>query len=235
MSYTINGLTIPVSTRGVTGLKGVSYSPRWQGKKTPFVASMSRAEADNLVSGLGDAANYPYGGGIWHLGEFADARQAAYALAAFRDNPGPYVKKWQAAGSKGTIAGVVQFDQPSDLDNIPLEPILAAVETANRAFEAGMSEEDAVATAEKERLANLDHISKSQEINQSQDRASAEIQNPKSPLFGILKKIPAEDRGEAMDLISAGLKSGRTPQMIHSELSGWLAESRFRRHMDIFK
>lgn len=226
----IGGLEIPLSTRGITGLDGVSYTRKGHPQR-PYVASMNRREVDSLTNGqLGlDRSAYGYGGDAFHIGYFNDPRRAAWVRADFKNNPTPYIKAFQAnrqQGGRGNLADLYQPSSPSDLDNIPLQPISDAAREYEAVLKSGGSEAQAVASAERKRQENLAHVQRAQTQNQAQDRA-IELTGPGGALHKIFSSIPVGPyRGKAIEYITSELADGAKIDQIKSDLTaGFYNES----------
>lgn len=220
-----NGLNIPASTRGITGLEGVAYSPQFQNTGRPFIANINRAQAEALDPRL-TRENWPWGGATFHIGEFPTAEQAAYARADFLANPKSYVDQWWNRGGRGAGRSL-DFDFP-DLTQLKSPARDIAIDAAYRVYRAGGTEAEIEAAGEKKRLENLAHVQRAQSRMSAEDKLQQMISNPNSPVSQSWKTIPRDERSDAHDYAVDKLQTGASEQDIAGIFQGWLNESALR-------
>jgi hypothetical protein len=82
-TYKIGNVEIKSSTRGSTGYAGSTFSPAFTGNpRKPFIAAVGNPTDPSLVKLLSAKQRTSL-----HLGHYADSREAAYVVGAYRKDP----------------------------------------------------------------------------------------------------------------------------------------------------
>lgn len=82
-TYMVDGLAIKESSWGRSGYYGATYSPIWtQNTNMPFIAMVGNPKEPHLQKYLTAKLRQSL-----HLGRFSDAREAAFVVAMYKDDP----------------------------------------------------------------------------------------------------------------------------------------------------
>jgi len=110
MIYAVDGLEIQTSNTGRSGYNAVTFSPVWtQDPETPFIAE-KRNPVDDYV--LSQYLLQPNSDSV-KLGYYKDAREAAYVVAMYNQDPEGILKELYETGEIS-----VQF--PKELYDLPV-------------------------------------------------------------------------------------------------------------------
>ena len=217
MTYTINNLNIPSSTRGTTGLYGVSYMPKFTGSSTPpYVPFASRAEIEKLEPRL-SRDMYPYGGEVFNIGGFKSPGEAAYARAYFLANIKSITDWWvKRGGQERKIKTFTSYPwEFPDLSGLDTPERMDGIEAAYNVYKNGGSESEIRQAAEQTRQQNLDRIAASQANNAEEDNTLTVIAK-NSALQQTIKMLKSRGANQAdiLDDIGAYLKQGKSTEEI---------------------
>jgi hypothetical protein len=113
-----DGTVIPTSNRGTTGYLGATFSDRWAMSDYDklFIAAMSRP----TDLGLEALLPAPHATSL-HMGKYADAREAAYVVALYKEDPVPVLELLnEQIALNGANSGLPQDIFPADLYDLPV-------------------------------------------------------------------------------------------------------------------
>jgi hypothetical protein len=233
MSFKIDGLDIPTSDRGSTGLYNVSYTPAFTGtNRPPFVAFVNRNSIERLEPRLTQDA-YPYGGDVFNIGAFETAAQAAYARAFWLANIENMYKWWvRNGGPSRQLRTFSSFPwQFPDLSSIETPEIKRGIEAAYNVYKNGGSQADIEAAAERERQRNIKHIERAKVANNAEDQFVAFLSKPE---FKSAWQSTGTEKADARDYAIDMIKDGSSYEEVLKSLKGYLNESRKRRENNEF-
>jgi hypothetical protein len=216
MSYNINGLSLPTSTRGSTGLYGVSYMPKFTGKAPPFVAYINRPDIEKLEPRLNREA-YPYGGEVFNIGSFKTAAEAAFARAYFLANINQLTDWWENNGGPERVLKTFHnypWEFPN-LDSINTPERYKGIKAAYEIYKQGGSQADIIKAAEKARQKNIEHSAQAQAKAEEEDTAIDLIRNNPNlrNVFATIKN-KGVSQADVLDDISAYIKQNKSIEEI---------------------
>jgi hypothetical protein len=110
MIYNINGVEIATSSLGRSGYYGVTLSPAWTlDIEHPFIAMRQNPVNDPVLSKWLTAKERL----SLHLGVYADAREAAYVVGLYENDPEEILKELYHNGS-------IEVDFPQEIYKLPV-------------------------------------------------------------------------------------------------------------------
>jgi len=108
--YNVNGVEIYTSSLGRSGYYGVTVSPAWTlDLEKPFIAMRKNPVNDPVLSKWLTAKER----GSLHLGVYADARESAYVVGLYENNPEEILMELFYNGS-------IKVDFPKELYELPV-------------------------------------------------------------------------------------------------------------------